>query len=344
MTNSTVRFILPGLALLAATLARADTLIVLNKYDATASLIDPATGAVRATVGTGIGPHEAATTPDGKFVVVCDYGTRTPGSSLTIIDLERAQPVRRIDLGEYQRPHGIVFLDAERVAVTAEAQQKLLVVNIRTGAVEQAIGTDSRGSHMVAATPDGRLAFVANLGSASASVVDLREGKLIKNIETGAGAEGVAVHPSKPEAWVTNRGADNISIIDTRSLEIVATLEAGSFPIRVAFTPDGTKALVSCARSGDVWVYDANTRGVLARISMNEQPVGDDEKQTRLFSDQFGQSPVPIGILVEPGGERAYIANTNADVISVLDLRTLRLVDRLRAGREPDGLAWSPLP
>lgn len=93
-----------------------------------------------------------------------------------------------------------------------------------------------------------------------------------------------------------------------------------------------------------MWVYDAQTRGVLAKISMNEQPVGDDEKQTRLFSDQFGQSPVPIGILIEPGGERAYIANTNADVVSVLDLRTLRLVDRLRAGREPDGLAWSPLP
>ncbi|RMH24131.1 MAG: YncE family protein [Planctomycetota bacterium] len=331
-------------ALLAAALASADTLIVLNKFDATASLIDPATGAVRATVGTGIGPHEAAASPDGKTVVVCDYGGRTPGSSLTIIDLQRAQTVRRIDLGEYHRPHGIVFLDDDRVAVTAEAERALLIVNVRTGVVESAIDTASRGSHMVAVTPDGRLAFVANIGSGSAAVIDLEVGERVKILETGAGAEGVAAHPVRPEVWVTNRDADTVSVIDTRSLEVVQTLRAGRFPIRVRFTPDGSRALVSCAHSGDVWVYDGATRDAVATIDMDEQAVGDGDKQMRLFSDQFGESPVPVGILIRPDGRRAYVANTNADVVSVIDLDTLKVVDRLRAGREPDGLAWSPLP
>ena len=64
----------------------------------------------------------------------------------------------------------------------------------------------------------------------------------------------------------------------------------------------------------------------------------------RLFGDRFGTSPVPVGILIEPNGERAWVANTNADLVTVLDLRTWKVSGRIAPGREPDGMAWSPLP
>ena len=60
------------------------------------------------------------------------------------------------------------------------------------------------------------------------------------------------------------------------------------------------------------------------------------EKDQRLFGERFGESPTPVGIVVHPDGTRAYVANTNADVISVIDLQEFRLVDRLVAGEEPD--------
>ena len=63
--------------------ASARTLVVLNKAEATASLIDLASGEVRATLPTGVGPHEVAISPDGKLALVADYGQQTPGSSLT---------------------------------------------------------------------------------------------------------------------------------------------------------------------------------------------------------------------------------------------------------------------
>jgi YVTN family beta-propeller protein len=65
------------------------------------------------------------------------------------------------------------------------------------------------------------------------------------------------------------------------------------------------------------------------------------DKDERLFGDRFGDSPVPVGILVHPDGKLAYVANTNADVISVIDLQTMMLVDRLVAGKEPDGMAFA---
>ena len=61
---------LKKLALALAAPAGAETLVVLNKSEATASLIDLESGAVRATLPTGNGPHEAAVSPDGRLALV----------------------------------------------------------------------------------------------------------------------------------------------------------------------------------------------------------------------------------------------------------------------------------
>jgi len=54
------------------------TLVVLNKSEATASLIDLATGKVPRPLPTGEGPHEAATSPDGRLVLVANYALARP--------------------------------------------------------------------------------------------------------------------------------------------------------------------------------------------------------------------------------------------------------------------------
>ena len=60
--------------------------------------------------------------------------------------------------------------------------------------------------------------------------------------------------------------------------------------------------------------------------------------EKRLFSTQFGKSPTPVGILVSADGKRAWVASTNADVVSEIDLQKIEVVRRLTAGKEPDGL------
>ena len=59
-----------ALALLAATPAAAETLIVGNKGEDTVSFIDLATAKERARVATGKMPHEIAISPDGKQAAV----------------------------------------------------------------------------------------------------------------------------------------------------------------------------------------------------------------------------------------------------------------------------------
>ncbi len=321
--------------------AREARLYVLNKADASVSIIDPKSRKEVKTVKVGEGPHEAATSPDGRWVVVCNYGDRTPGSSLSVIDTHTQEVAKVIELGAYHRPHGIKFLPGQlRFIVTAEVEKKLLIVDLATWKVEAAIDTGQNISHMAALSSDAKRAFVANIGSGSVSVIDLESRELLKIVETGAGAEGICSVPTTREIWVTNRAANTVSVIDEVKLTVVATLKCPKFPIRAEILPDQAHVLVSCAESADLAVFRVSDRKVARRIAMPKSPKETDPRRRRLM--RFGDSSVPIGILVEPDGKRAYIANTFSDIVSVVDLEAWKVVGSLKAGAEPDGLAWVP--
>ena len=340
-----MRWIAAVVSLMVVAPSLAGTLVVLNKSDDTASVINPVSGETLRVVEVGNAPHEATVAPDGVTVVVGDYGDAAPGNTLSVFRLDSDDERRVIDLGTYYRPHGIVFMpDGDRVLVTAEHNQALILVNIRSGEIEKTYATAARGSHMVARNDDATLAVTANIPDGSVSIIDLRTGERTGIVATGAGAEGIAVRAGTDEAWVTNRSADTVSVVDLRTREVLATLECGVFPIRATMTPDGSRVLVSCAESGDVAVFDTAKRELLARIPMKSTTVEEEERDRRLFGDRFGQSPVPIGVLIEPDGSRAYVANTNADVVTVIDLRTLEVTGRIATGRQPDGMAWSSRP
>ena len=317
------------------------TLIVLNKSDNTVSLIDLKSKKSVATVPTGVGPHEAAVSPDGKIAVIANYGAQgQPGNSLTVVDISKKEVVRTIDLGEYRRPHGINWLQGNRIVVTAEVNKALLIVDVTSGKVLDAINTEQNVSHMVAVSAKTNRAFVANIGSGTVTVIDLATKKKIADIPTGAGAEGIDISPDEREVWVTNRESNTISVVDQATLKVIATLDSKSFPIRIKFVGDGKHVLVSNAQSGDIAVFDAIARKELKRIPM-ELKAATGQTEQRLFGTQFGQSPVPVGILVIPSVNRAFVANTNADIVTVVDLKEWKVVDRLQAGKEPDGLAYS---
>ncbi len=317
-----------------------DTLLVANKTDHTIDLVDPKTGRSRATLDTGEFPHEVAVDPGGTLAAISNYGNRgAPGNSITVIDFVDAKVLRTIDLGTNTRPHGMVWSGRERLIVTAEGSRKLLVVDPIEGRTLHEIDTGQEISHMVAVTPDGKRAFVGNIGSGSVTVVDLVEGKKIRDVETGAGAEGLAVTPDGREVWVGNRGADTLTVIDVDSLEILEQVPCKGVPIRVVSTHDGKRILVSCAATGEVASFDRESRKELARRKLDLSTVPD--AATRLFGDRFGDSPVPVGLVVSPDDEVAWVAATQSDVVVVVKVETLEVIDLIRSGREPDGMAYA---
>lgn len=321
----------------------AQSLVVLNKREAAAVVFQPSTGEILRRIPVGDGPHEAATTPDGDWFVAANYGGSEPGSSLTLVRVAGSDS-RTIDLTPYRRPHGVAFLPDGRLLVTAENDGKLLIVDLESGQVTDAIETGAELSHMVVASAAGDRAYVANIVSGSVTVVDLVRRERLAVIETGAGAEGIALSPDGRELWVTNREADTVSIVDTKQLEVVENLPCEIFPIRAAFTPDGRRVLVTCAVSSDVVVFDAATREIERRVHVGEgQPILAEERATADRQELASErSSVPIGVLVEPTGKTAYVASQDGGIVSVLDLSDWTIQARWRAGDGPDGMTWVP--
>lgn len=333
-----MRRLLFVLAVSIAASAHASTLLVANKSEATVSLLDLASGKVAATLPTGKGPHEIAVSPSGKRALISNYGTREePGSTLTLVDVPGGRVEKTIDLGELKRPHGMVFIAEGRALVTSEASKALLEVDVDAGKVLRSIATGQEISHMVVVTPDGKRAFVANIGSGSVTAIDLAAGKSVGDVATGAGAEGIAVTPDGKQVWVTNRAADTVSVLDASTLAVVASVPSTAFPIRAKVTPDGRHVLVSNAKTGDLAVFSAADRSLERRVPL--VLTGAIRTEGRLMT--FGDSSVPIGVLIEPSGKRAFVAHANADEISIVDLTEWKRIGSLTAGKEPDGMGYS---
>jgi YVTN family beta-propeller protein len=80
-------------------------------------------------------------------------------------------------------------------------------------------------------------------------------------------------------------------------------------------------------------------RKELRRARLDLTAVADAAK--RLFGDRFGESPVPVGLVVAPDGKRAWVAATQSDVVVAFDPATLEVLDLIKTGHEPDGMAYS---
>src|SRR5215217_5657348 len=92
--------------LVASTLAAqspSGTIVSANMTANTASVVDIATGELRATYETGPGPHEVAISHDGRWAVISVYGDRTSiGHSLLVLDLTGAAAPRTIETGDWK--------------------------------------------------------------------------------------------------------------------------------------------------------------------------------------------------------------------------------------------------
>jgi len=313
-------------ALLITGFAVADSLLVVRKGERAVEFVEPGTGARLMSVEVGFTPHEIAVSPDGRLALVTNYGTADdPGHTVSLLDLEQPHELARIDLGAHSRPHGVAWYAPDRVAVTSEGSQHLLLLDPLARRVVAELPTGQAGSHMVVVTRDGQRAFVSNIESGTTTAVDLGSRRKLLDLETGTGSEGIALSPDGAELWVAAREAGRITVIDTQTLETRAGFPLDGVPIRVAFAADGRTVLVSCAGSGEVVAIDAPSRSVIAR--------------RRLAPDKA----VPVGIAFSADGQSAYVSATQADAVVKLELPGLAISQTFVVPGAPDGLGLTTL-
>ena len=320
--------------------AATDRLLVGNKAEHSLSIFDPVTRKELAVLPTGKGPHEIAISPDGRTAVVSNYGAEEPGRSLTVVDVLAAKVLRTIELNDeamevaeriktrvFLRPHGCAFVDDTHLVVTSELTRALIVVDLSKGVVERELRTPQTTMHMVSLSPDRKRAFATSVREGNVALFTLASAEPPVIIPTGKGSEGLAVNPATGEAWVANRAANTISIVDPTTQKVTTELPTGDLPYRVTFAKGGALALIPCAESGEVYVFDAKEKKLLQAISISR--------------DGSEQSPLPMGITVDPDDHFAYVACGRGEFVAVLDLRESKVIDRIAARAGPDGIGYA---
>ena len=293
-------------------------LLIGNKGEDTVSFVDLGTGQELGRSATGKMPHEIAISPDGKQAAVVAYGDKV----IELFDVATRAKVKTIDLAPNEGPHGIVWLADGRIVVTTERSHSLAVVDPAAGKVTASIKTDQMGTHMVAVSSDRNIAFTANIASGTVSVIDLAAGKKLRDIPVGGRPEGIALSRDDLVLWVGDLEGSRVQAYDASTYDRLGEVKTGGVPIRVAASPDGKWIVTSNLQAGGLTVIDAATRLHARDVSLSG-----------------GQDAGQVTILFSPDGKLLYAAETGTDQVAEVELATGKVLRRLPAGKNGDGLA-----
>ena len=344
----------------------ATALLVLSKQDHTLAIVDPATLKPLARVPVGDDPHEVIASADGRTAYVSNYGFGR-FHTLTVVDLDAQKQQGVIDLGALRGPHGLHFVQ-NKVWFTAEAAKAIGSYDPAAAKIDWIMGTGQNRTHMIYVFPDAKKILTTNVSSATVTILEHTEGPAgmppgpppgnaqpsgqpqwqgagvpppgapgrpggpmpgppggdwnLTVIPVGRGSEGFDVTPDLKQAWVANAWDGTISVIDIDAKKVSATLAANSRGAnRLKFTPDGKLALVSAGP--ELVIFDVASQKEVKRLTIGH-----------------GSG----GVLVQPDGERAYVACSGDAYVVVVDMKKLEIVGRIEAGGNPDGLAWAVRP
>ena len=327
------KLLIAGLALLpliptgppAPQSARSGFVLVANQQSASASLINLSNDSMK-LIPVGTGPHEAVISPSGRTGIVTIYGTGpAPGNQIAVIDIASGTVRSTISLGPYTRPHGANFLPGNetRVVVTSEATQKILIVDLAKGIVQDTIPTGAQGSHMVGVTQDASRAFTSDVGSGAVSAMDLKTKQLIRVTTVAPRVEGIAVTPSGDAVWAGSNTNGTVTVLDGRTGAVRDTLKGFSMPYRLAMSADGKTAIICDPQGNKIHVADVAARRVTWTL------------------DSLGS---PRGVNIAPDGKTAFVTLAADETVGVIDLVNRTLVRKIKVGASPDGVWYGPAP
>jgi YVTN family beta-propeller protein len=199
------------------------------------------------------------------------------------------------------------------------------------------LGKRPRG---LAASPDGRLLYIALSGSAIAgpgvdestlplpdrtadgiAVLDIASGRVLRVLRGISDPEQVAVSPDGRRLFVASEDSGLLFVLDARTGVAVARLEVGGEPEGVAASPDGRIVYATSEEDGTVAAVETAPPRVRARIAVGGRP------RNAAFSAD---------------GRRAFVPGESDASITAIDVAADRVVGRVRlAGQNtrPMGVA-----
>jgi YVTN family beta-propeller protein len=307
-------------------------LYIVSKLSKDVQVFNLSTGKEIAEMPIDMLSHEAVTTIDNNNVVLTNY-SNNDDYAVKVIDTKTNTVKKTITLKGNVRINGIVeYPEANKVAIIDYVKNKLLVLNVETEHIEKQIDTKQKKSHLAILHPNEPTAYVTNINSGSISVIDLNSDKVIKIIPCGLGRKGIDITPDGSEIWVTNTNENLITVINTTNNQITNTISSGNESLKLKFSIDGKYCFVTNATDGTIDIFNQQSKKKINTIMLHGK--------TTLLEKLLYHTPRPVNILMHPNGLYAFVANSNANKIEVIDMKSFKIVSTIGTGDVPDALVF----
>ena len=293
--------------------AHANNVIVLNSGEATLSLIDETTHQVVGTVPTGKEPHHLMATPDNSSLIVANsvsnnlmlVDPKTGKVQRWVENIEDPYQIGfspdkkwvvttglrldRLDIYHYDghdmtlakrlplavMPSHMAFSnDSKTVFVTLQVSGELAAVDLATQQVKwkMKVGKVPAGLWM---TPGDKYLLIGMTGADYVAVLDWRNQKIVKTIQTGNGAHNFRSLADGKHVAVSNRVASTISIIDEDTLTNVGDITGlMPGPDDMELSADKRYLWVTFRFAKHVGIIDLTTRKLIQTIAVGRSPHG----------------------------------------------------------------------
>ena len=250
-------------------------------------------------------------TPDGRYCIVTNNGTKE--QSISIIDVDSLSVVQTIPISKAWL--GIRFFDnGKRFAVSGGNDNRVEIYNFSNG---HAMLFDSilvgepwpkriwlGGLDVYDST---QRIFVCGKENDSLYMLDIGTRSLMQGILLPSKPYTCLCSSVKPYLYVSLWGGAAIAVYDRNSLQLLSTIKVGSHPCDMLESPDGGRLFVANANENTVSVIDIERRKVVETLSTSLYP-------------KAPEGSTPNALALTPDGKTLYVANADNNYVTVIDV------------------------
>jgi YVTN family beta-propeller protein len=215
----------------------------------------------------------------------------------------------------------IAIKEAKEIQVI-DGSTHQLIQNIAVGAEPSSLALNPYTNKIYVASQETDIVYVID-GLTNTVTAKIQAGPMLGDVEV----DTTEFANLRPLVFVTNQGNSSVSIIDDIKGKVISNIRTEPFPFGVGVDSIKNRAYITTNYGVDVIDYSTSL------------------EDGSVFATRYGiisSDYIPTSIALNSDKSRAYITNSDADTVSVIDTASNNLIYEINVGLFPSSIVFNP--